>query len=179
VRALISGPNTNFSRIFATQLAIVNDQVKSETARIDSEFDEGHRGLHELKEIMGKKYATCIGGHSTDFPRIPPETHLRMTTRAPDEARFRLNETDAERDLRKSEQKYGQDHDEAETDAPDLIADALSGLQASILTTKKMEFCEIRTKKIMQLFTSGILFQALCREAVGKRENNIKTMIYR
>jgi hypothetical protein len=111
------------------RLQIIEDQLKAETARINSEFEEAQRALHQrvlraycqidialnaqLKELMGKNYAAYIAANSIDFPRMPPETQMRTRLREPDEAKIRLTQAEAERDLKKIQQKYGQTHEPA------------------------------------------------------------------
>jgi hypothetical protein len=111
------------------RLEVIEEQLRNERSRIESEFDEAQRALHQrilraycqidvtlnaqLKELMGKNYGAYIAANSIEFPRMPQETQMRTRLHEPEEAKIRLNQVEAERDLRKIQQKYAQGHEPA------------------------------------------------------------------
>jgi hypothetical protein len=111
------------------RLEMIDEQIKTERARIESEFEEARRALHQrilrtycqidvalnrqLKELMGKDYAAYIAANAIDFPRMPPETQMRTRLHEPEEAKIRLASAEVERDIRRVQQKYGVPRDSA------------------------------------------------------------------
>jgi GTPase SAR1 family protein len=112
---------------FRLRLEIIEEQVRTERNRIESEFEEAQRALHQsilrtycqidvalnaqLKELMGKNYGAYIANNSIEFPRMPPETQMRTRLHEPEEAKIRISQAEAEKDLRRIQQKYGQLHE--------------------------------------------------------------------
>jgi DTW domain-containing protein YfiP len=109
------------------RLSVIEEQVRSERQRIEREFEEAQRALHQrifpgycqiyatlkgqLKELMGKKYGAYLAANSIDFSRMPPETQMKRRLHEPEEAKVRLFASEAERDLRHIQEKYGQIHE--------------------------------------------------------------------
>ncbi|KAH0788051.1 hypothetical protein GPJ56_008033 [Histomonas meleagridis] len=98
------------------RVQLAEEQAIKERERIESEFEDAKRELHEklvmayslsdqnivnqLKELKGKDFQSYITENAIDFPSSTPDTQMRTRTQLPDEVKIGLSPQECEKDLR-------------------------------------------------------------------------------
>jgi hypothetical protein len=109
------------------RVEVIAEQVERERRRIESEFEEAKSALgkrivraycqadqyltSQLKDLMGKDFSAYLQANPIDFPPMPPDTQMKTRLQQPEEAKIRLSTPDAERDLKKIQQKFRETRD--------------------------------------------------------------------
>jgi len=95
---------------------IIEKQFKKESERIETEQEEYKKLLFDrlmraysqsyqsivsqLKELMGKEFATFNANNSIEFPSFVAEGQMRTRLQQPEEGKPRLHQSDVEKDIK-------------------------------------------------------------------------------